>query len=384
MFRSLKVVLIVLAAIVIAGGVVVRGINARIKAAAVVKQETLEMSVPDVAVIHPKRGSPKDEIALPGNIMAFVDAPIYARTSGYLKKWYADIGTHVKQGQLIAEIESPEVDQQLDQARAQLETAQANLKLAEITATRYEGLLKVEAIAKQDVDNAEGAVAADKATVASNEANVKHLAELVGFEKVYAPVDGVITARNTDIGALINAGAASAGTGTNAQELFHISSTSKLRIFISVPQIYTADATPGRSVDITLTEKPGRTFVGRIARNADAIDPSTRTLLTEVDIDNRTGELLPGAYAEVHLRITTDASALIVPVEALIFRAQNLEVAVVRDNGKVDLVHIILGRDYGTKVEVTSGITEKDQVIVNPPDSLRGGEMVRVEPASEQ
>ncbi|HUA83019.1 MAG TPA: efflux RND transporter periplasmic adaptor subunit [Bryobacteraceae bacterium] len=384
MFRSLKAVVIVLAAIVIAGGVVVRGINARIKAAAVVKQETLEMSVPDVAVIHPKRGSPKDEIALPGNIMAFIDSPIYARTSGYLKKWYADIGTHVKNGQLIAEIESPEVDQQLDQAQAQLETAKANLKLAEITAVRYEGLLKLEAIDKQSVDNAEGAVAADKATVASNEANVKHLAELVGFEKVYAPFDGVITARNTDIGALINAGAASAGTGTNAQEMFHISSVSKLRIFISVPQSYTADAVPGRPVDITLTEKPGRKFVGRIARNADAIDPSTRTLLTEVDIDNRTGELLPGAYAEVHLRITTDAAALIVPVEALIFRAQNMEVAVVREDDKVDLVHITIGRDYGTQVEVTSGITAQDQVIVNPPDSLRGGETVRVEPASKE
>jgi RND family efflux transporter MFP subunit len=374
MFRSLKVVVIVLIAIVIAGGVVVRGINARIKAAAVVKQETLELAVPAVAVMHPERGSPQEEIVLPGNIMAYIDSPIYARTSGYLKKWYADIGTHVKSGQLIAEIEAPEIDQQLDQARAQLETARANLKLDEITLKRYQDLLKLEAIARQDVDNAAGKYEADKATVASNEANVKRLEQLVAFERVYAPFDGVITARNTDIGALINA-----GNGGAAQELFHISSTSKLRIFVNVPQNYASDAAPGRAADITLSEKPGRHFTGKIARNADAIDPATRTLLTEVDIDNSNGALLPGAYAEVHLKITSDARNLIVPVEALIFRAENVQLAVVRDGNKVDLVHVTLGRDYGTKVEVTSGITDQDLVIVNPPDSLRSGETVRVE-----
>ncbi len=379
MFRSLKVVVIVLIAILIAGGVVVRGINARIKAAAVVKQETLELAVPAVAVIHPERGSPMEEIVLPGNIMAFIDSPIYARTSGYLKKWYADIGTHVKSGQLIAEIEAPEVDQQLDQARAQLETARANLKLDEITLKRYQDLLKLEAIARQDVDNAAGKFEADKATVASNEANVKRLEQLVAFERVYAPFDGVITARNTDIGALINA-----GNGGAAQELFHISSTSKLRIFVSVPQIYAGDASPGRVAEITLSEKPGRRFTGRIARNADAIDPATRTLLTEVDIDNSRGELLPGAYAEVHLKISSDARNLIVPVEALIFRAENVQLAVVRGGDKVDLVHVTLGRDYGTKVEVTSGITDQDWVVVNPPDSLRSGETVRVEPQPRQ
>ncbi len=379
MFRSLKVVVIVLIAILIAGGVVVRGINARIKAAAVVKQETLELAVPAVAVIHPERGSPMEEIVLPGNIMAFIDSPIYARTSGYLKKWYADIGTHVKSGQLIAEIEAPEVDQQLDQARAQLETARANLKLDEITLKRYQDLLKLEAIARQDVDNAAGKFEADKATVASNEANVKRLEQLVAFERVYAPFDGVITARNTDIGALINA-----GNGGAAQELFHISSTSKLRIFVSVPQIYAGDASPGRVAEITLSEKPGRRFTGRIARNADAIDPATRTLPTEVDIDNSRGELLPGAYAEVHLKISSDARNLIVPVEALIFRAENVQLAVVRGGDKVDLVHVTLGRDYGTKVEVTSGITDQDWVVVNPPDSLRSGETVRVEPQPRQ
>ena len=379
MFRSLKVVVIVLIAILIAGGVVVRGINARIRAAAVVKQETLELAVPTVAAMHPKRGSPKDEVVLPGNIMAFIDSPIYARTSGYLKNWYADIGTHVKSGQLIAEIESPEVDQQLDQARAQLETAKANLKLDDITVKRYQELLKLEAIARQDVDNAAGKYEADKAVVASNEANVKRLEQLVAFEKVYALFDGVITARNTDIGALINA-----GNGGTAQELFHISSTSKLRIFVSVPQNYSGDAAPGRIADITLTEKPGRHFTGKIARNADAIDPNTRTLNTEVDIDNSAGALLPGAYAEVHLKVASDAAAFIVPVEALIFRAENMQLAIVRDGNKAELVHVTLGRDYGTEVEVTSGITEQDLVIVNPPDSLRSGETVRVEQQSKQ
>jgi RND family efflux transporter MFP subunit len=367
----------VLVAVALAGAVVVRGINARIKAAAVVKQETIELAVPSVGVMHPKRGAAKDEIALPGNIQAFTDAPIYARTNGYLKKWYADIGTHVKNGQLIAEIESPEVDQQLDQARAQLETAKANLKLAEITVKRYQELLKLEAIARQDVDNAMGTYEADKATVAANDANVKHLEQLVGFEKVFAPFDGVITARNTDIGALINA-----GNGGVAQELFHISATDKLRIFVSVPEFYSHAAVPGVNADITVIEKPGRHFVGKIARNSDAIDPATRTLLTEVDIDNTSGQLLPGAYAEVHLKLPSEAASLVVPVPALIFRGEGMQIAVVRD-GKAVLVPVTLGRDYGTEMEVTSGISDQDFVIVNPPDSLRSGEAVRVEKNSD-
>ena len=378
MFRTLKVVIVVLVAVVIAGSVVVRGINARIKAAAVVKQETLELAVPSVAVMHPKRGAAKDEIALPGGIQAFTDAPIYARTSGYLKKWYIDIGTHVKNGELIAEIESPEVDQQLYQARAQLETARANLRLADITVKRYQELLKLEAIARQDVDNAVGAYEADKATVAANDANVKHLEQLVAFEKVYAPFEGVITARNTDIGALINA-----GNGGASQELFHISATNKLRIFVSVPELYSHAAVPGVYADITLTEKPGRHFPGKIARNSDAIDPGTRTLLTEVDIDNTSGQLLPGAYAVVHLKLPAEAESLIVPVPALIFRSEGMQIAVMRD-GKAVLVPVTLGRDYGTEMEVTSGISDQDEIIVNPPDSLRSGETVRAEKQSEQ
>jgi RND family efflux transporter MFP subunit len=378
MIRSLKVLTVVLVGVLIAGGVVFRGINSRVRAAAVVKQETLDLAVPSVAVIHPKRGAMKDEIVLPGSIMAFTEAPVYARTSGYLKKWYMDIGTHVKTGQLIAEIESPEVDQQLDQARAQLQTAQANLKLSEITVTRYQTLLKLESIAKQDVDNAVGALEANKATVASMAANVKRLEQLVSFEKVFAPFDGVITTRNTDVGALINA-----GNGGAAQELFHLSATTRLRIFVNVPQVYSRAASPGVTADITLTEMPGRRFVGKIARNAEAIDAATRTLLTEVDIDNTSGQLLPGAYAEVHVKLPSESAALMLPVPALIFRSEGLQVAVVRDGSKADLVHVTLGRDYGTEVEVTSGITEQDAVIVNPPDSLTAGATVRVEPAAQ-
>lgn len=379
MVRTLKFIAIAVVVFLIAGAVVVRGISSRIKAAAIVKQETLDLAIPSVAVIHPKRGEMKDEISLPGNIMAFTDAPIYARTNGYLKKWYADIGTHVRAGQLIAEIESPEVDQQLDQARADLNQAQANLKLAELTLSRYQALLKLEAIAKQDVDNANGAYEANKATVASQAANVKRLEQMVGFEKVFAPFDGVITVRNTDVGALINAGA---GTGGTSQELFHISTTNKLRIFVSVPQMYSHAAAVGVTADITLAESPGRKFMGKVSRNSEVIDPSTRTLLTEVDIDNPAGQLMPGAYAEVHLKLPSQSAALLLPVTALVFRAEGLQVAVVHDGNRAELVHITLGRDFGTEVEVTSGITERDQVIVNPPDSLTTGAAVRVEPES--
>ena len=377
MARTIKILLFFVICLLLAGSIVVRGINSRIKAAAVVRQETLDQSVPTVAVIHPKRGSMKDEIVLPGNIQAFVDAPIYARTSGYLKKWYTDIGTRVKTGQLIAEIESPEVDQQLAQARADLATANANMRLAEITMNRDLGLLKLEAIAKQDVDNATGAWEADKAVVQSQAANVKRLEQLVAFEKVTAPFDGVITARNTDIGMLINS-----GNGGTAQELFRMATTDKLRVFVSVPQTHSRAAVAGVNAELTLTEFPGRRFIGKIARNAGSIDPSTRTLLTEVDIDNTSGALLPGAYAEVHLKLPTESPALLLPVTALIFRSEGLRVAIVKD-GKADLVTVTLGRDFGTQVEVTSGITEHDEVIVSPPDSLSSGAPVRAESKPE-
>ena len=377
MIRTLKVLLIVVVVVLIAGTVVFRGIHSRIDAAAVIREKTLEQAIPSVSAIHPKRGELREEISLPGNIQAFVDAPVYARTSGYLKKWYTDIGTRVKTGELLAEIDSPEVDQQLAQAKAQLGTAQANLKLAEITMNRDLGMMK-DAIPKQDVDNAVGAYEADKATVESQAANVKHLEQLVAFEKVFAPFDGLITARNTDVGQLVNA-----GNGGVAQELFRISSTDKLRIFVSVPQAYSQAAVPGVGADLTLIEAPGRHYAGKVARNTGMIDPTTRTLLTEVDIENKSGQLMPGAYAEVHLKLPAATAALVVPVTALIFRAEGLQVAVVR-NGKAELVHVTQGRDYGTEVEITSGITAQDLVIINTPDSLTSGATVRVEAAGAQ
>src|SRR5579863_1681551 len=376
MVRTLKVLLIVAIAVLIAGFVVVRGIHSRIDAAAVIKEKTLEQAIPTVAVIHPKRGEMKEEISLPGNIQAFVDAPVYARTSGYLKKWYFDIGSRVKTGQLLADIDSPEIDQQLYQAKAQLATSQANLKLAEITMNRDLGMMK-DAIPRQDVDNAIGAYEAGKATVESQVANVKHLEQLVAFEKVFAPFDGLITARNTDVGQLINA-----GNGGVTQELFRISSTDKLRIFISVPQNYSSAATPGVSADLTLIEAPGRHYMGRVARNTGSIDPTTRTLLTEVDIDNKSGQLMPGAYAEVHLKLPAATAALVVPVTALIFRSEGLQIAVVRGN-KAEMVHVTQGRDFGTEVEITSGITAQDSVIINTPDSLTSGAEVKAVASSQ-
>jgi RND family efflux transporter MFP subunit len=376
MLRMLKVFLI--AGIVIVVGVMIMvGINSRIKAAAEVRQETIDQSVISVEVIHPKRGAMRDEIVLPGNIQAFNDAPVYARTNGYLKKWYTDIGTHVKPGDLLAEIESPEIDQQLAQARSDLSGAQARMKLAELTMNRYQALLKQDAIAALDVDNAIGAYQASKSAVASQDANVKRLEQMVAFEKVYAPFDGVITARNTDIGQLINS-----GNGGAAQELFHISSTGKLRIFVGVPQMYSRAAVPGVIAEITLVESPGHHYAGKVARNTGTIDAATRTLLTEVDIENAGGHLMPGSYAEVHLKLPAATATLIVPVTSLIFRAEGLQVAVVRDGTRAELVHITQGRDFGTEVEVTSGISEQDLIIVNTPDSLTSGARLRIEPLS--
>ncbi len=284
-----------------------------------------------------------------------------------------DIGAHVKTGQLLAEIETPEVDQQLDQSRADLNTAQANLQLSQITAERYQGLAQSDSVSKQEVDNATSDFAAKKAMVASAQSNVKRLQELQSFEKIYAPFDGVITARNTDIGHLINSGA-----GSPATELFHIAAVQELRVYVNVPQQDSASAKPGLKADLTLQEFPGKRFPGTLVRTADAIDQASRTLLVEVDVNNRTGELLPGAYAEVHLQVPSGSPTYILPVSALIFRSAGLQVGTVQGGDKAALVNITLGRDMGNEVEVVSGLNAGDSVIVNPPDSLISGETVRV------
>jgi RND family efflux transporter MFP subunit len=360
-------------ALLIVAVVLVAIILPRRNAKAALKRETDDLAIPAVQAIHPKLGAPQSEIVLPGNIQAFTDSPIYARTNGYLKKWYADIGTRVQAGQLLAEIETPEVDQQLDVARADLNTAQANFKLSQITQQRYSDLAKTDSVSQQDVDNANGDFQAKKAMVASAESNVKRLEEMQSFEKIYAPFAGVITARNTDIGHLINSGA-----GAPATELFHIAAIRQVRVYVNVPQQYSQSAKPGLSADLTLQEFPGRHFRGTLVRTADAIDPASRTLLVEVDLDNPKGELLPGAYTEVHLKVPSGTPTLIIPVTALIFRAEGLQVGVVKDDNTAELRRVALRRDMGNEVEVVSGLTADDLIIPNPPDSLISGEAVRV------
>jgi RND family efflux transporter MFP subunit len=357
---------------------VITGIAARVHAASTLKQQTLEMAVSTVSVIHPKRGAMAEEVVLPGNAQAYVATPVYARIDGYLKTWYFDIGAHVKSGQLLAELETPEVDRQLDQARADLATAQANLDLSKTTAARYQALFQSDSVAKQDVEDHVGDLEAKKATVDSAAFNVKRLEETQHFQKVYAPFDGIITARNIDIGALINAGANAPG-----RELFDMASIGQLRVYINVPQQYSRDVRPGGAASLTLAEFPGRRFAGKIVRSAEAIDPASRTLLTEVDVDNPTGQLLPGAFLSVHIKLTSKIGTVIVPVNALIFRSAGMQVAVVRD-GKAELVPITIGRDYGTEVEVLSGVNALDDIIENPSDSLSSGAQVQVTKAPEK
>jgi RND family efflux transporter MFP subunit len=373
--RGLFVLLILAGAVL--GYLVVTGINSRAEAKSGLAKDALAMSIPTVTVIHPGSGADSDEIVLPGNMQAFVDTPIWARASGYLKAWHVDIGARVKKGQLLAEIEAPELDQQLQQARAQLTTDEANLKLAEITAERYSGLLKQDSVAKQDVDNAVQNAAARKATVESSRANVARLQETVGYEKVYAPFDGVVTARNIDVGALINAGA-----NTPGRELFHLASNSTLRVYVNVPEAYSRTTKEGVRAYVTLAEYPGSKFSGTVVRNSNAIDVTSRTLLVEVDVKNPSGQLLPGSYVSVHLNLPTKGQSVTIPANALIFRSQGLQVAVVRDQQTV-LVPVTLGHDFGDSVEIVHGIGANDAVIVNPSDSIRPGERVQVQEVSK-
>lgn len=371
--RRLRALAGLVAVLVIIAMVVAAGIIPRLRARQTLVRETQTAAQPVVAVTRPERANPGEEVILPGNIQAFIDAPIYARTNGYLKRWYFDIGTHVKKGQLLAEIESPEVDHQLTQAKEDLATAEANLNLAQITAKRYVGLFQTDSVAKQDVDNAVQDAAAKGAIVKSAQANVQRLQQMVDFEKIYAPFDGVITARNTDIGQLIDSGS----SGGPTRELFHIAAVDRLRVFVNVPQVYSHAARPGIKADLTLPELPSRRFPGKLVRTADSIDPNTRTLLVEVDVVNRTGLLFPGAYTEVHFDIPSNGSTLIIPSASLVFRSQGLRVPVVKDN-RVSLLPVIVGRDFGTTIEVLSGLSQEASVILNPPDSLVEGEAVRV------
>ena len=370
---NVKRIISVVVVLLLVGGIIFWGIAVRTKASVTVARETREMAVSTVAVVRPQRASPSQEIVLPADIQAWTDAPIYARTNGYLKRWYVDIGAHVKAGQLLAEIETPEVDQQLQQARADLATAEANYRLAEITAARFQDLLKSDSVSKQDTDNAVGDFQAKNAMVQSAQFNVKRLQDLQSFQKIYAPFEGVITARKTDIGALINS-----GNGGPALELFHIAATRTMRVYVNVPQIYSRAARLGLTADLVLPEFSGRRFQGRLVRTAEAIDAATGTLLTEIDVNNPTGELLPGAYAEVHLKVPAGSSTYLLPVNTLIFRSAGLQVATVLDGNHALLVPVTLGRDFGTEVEVVAGLNGEETVIVNPPDSLVSNATVRI------
>ena len=365
---------ILVLAVVTTAIIVVAGILPRIQARTALRRETAEMAVPSVVVVQPKRSAPAQEIVLPANVQAFADAPIYARTNGYLKRWYVDIGTRVKEGQLLAEIDTPEVTQQLRQSLADLATTQANLNLSKITADRYAGLLMTDSVSKQESDNAAGDYEAKQANLQSAQANVKRLQELQSFQKIYAPFSGVITARNTDVGALIDSGS-SGGVRT---ELFHIVQPDKLRVYVSVPQVYSQAAKPGLTADLTVSEFPGHPFVGKLVRTANAIDPTSRTLLVEIAVNNPTGQLFTGSYAEVHLKLPTAASAFILPVNTLLFRAEGLRIAAVGGGQKVELKPITLGHDFGSEVEVIAGLDGNENVIVNPPDSVVTGETIRI------
>jgi RND family efflux transporter MFP subunit len=363
--------------VVVGIGLAFWGVSTRAKALSVVTRETRELAVPTVAVIKPERGAPQQDIVLPGTMQAFTDAAIYARTNGYLRKWYVDIGSQVKAGQVLADIDTPEVDQQLEQARADLATAEANQRLAQSTAERYRDLIKTDSVSRQDLDNANGALEARMTGVTSSSANVRRLEQLHGFGKLTAPFDGVITARSTDVGALID-------SGSNAKELFHIAAVHRLRVFVNVPEIYSRAAVPGMKADLTLSEFPGRTFGGTLARTSQSIDVGSRTLLTEIDVDNPKGELLPGSYAEVHLKLPSGTSTFKLPVNAVIFGTDGVRAAVVGADSIVKLQPITLGRDYGNSLEVVAGLTGTEQVVVNPPDSLETGQQVRIAGVSEQ
>jgi RND family efflux transporter MFP subunit len=363
----------VFAALVL-GAFVVTGIRTRVRAEETLTTTTRQDAVLSVAVTTPTEGAAAQEITLPANTQAFIDTPIYARTSGYLREWYADIGTHVHAGQVLAEIETPELDQQVQQAQSDLAAAQANQQIAQITADRWTKLLAKNAVSHQETDQAMSDLNARQSVLSAAEANVRRLQQLQGFEKVYAPFDGVITARNIDIGALIQAG----DINSPKLELFHMASTDRLRLFVPVPEVYANQAHNGDHIAVTSDALPDAKLAGTIVRNSDAIDIASRTLNVEVDVLNPEHKLFPGQYAFIHLPIPPSNSSMTLPSNALLFRKEGLRVGVVKD-GRVQLASVQIGQDYGAKVEIISGLAPADQVILNPPDSLAQGERVNVE-----
>lgn len=360
------VIVLLLVFLVLAG----LGILRRTHADTVLARRTQELGPPTVTIALPKAGAPVDSFVLPGNVTAFTDSPIYARTNGYLTRWYFDIGARVKKGALLAEISTPELDQQLSQAKADLATAQANANNARIQAERYSGLVKSNAVSRQDTDTFVNQAAATESAVHSAQANVQRLTEIQSFEKVYAPFDGVITARTVDIGQLIDQGA--------AKELFHEQAINTLRVYTNLPQIYSQSVKRGMKLDLDFPEHVGKTYQGTLVRTSDAIDPASRTLLVEIDVDNRDGDLMPGSLAQVHFKTPAAGPVFIVPAAALIFRKNGLQLATVVNGNTAHLVDVIMGQDDGATAQIVTGLKAGDQVIQDPPDSLIDGEKVTV------
>ena len=348
------------------------GLHVRAASEASVAHATQAAAILSVSVVHPTAGSKADDLALPGSVQAFTDTPIYSRTNGYLKKWYFDIGAHVHKGDLLAEIETPEIDQQLDQSRAELERMQANAELAGVTSNRWRSLLAKHAVSQQEADQTRANYIAAQAAVDASRANVRRLEQLQSYERIIAPFDGIITARNTDIGDLIDAGSGS----SNPRELFHLDADDRLRVYVAVPETYSDSIHDGDRAMLTQDSNPGKKIPGTIVRNANAIDHSTRTLNVEVDVDNAKGMLRPGAFVFVHFQLPAIGNTVTIPSNALLFRAEGLRVGVVRGD-HVQLVPVTVGHDFGSSVEITSGLSDADEVILDPSDSLASGEQVR-------
>jgi len=363
-------------ALVVVGAITLLQRRAQYQALA---NETETRAIPTVAIIHPTAEAGQEDLVLPGTMQAYVESPIYARTNGYLKKWYRDIGSRVQKGELLVDIDTPEIDQQLSQARADLNTSKANAHLSEITATRYTELLKTDGVSKQEVDNAIGDFEAKKATVQSAEANVRRLEDLESFKHVYAPFSGVITRRNVDIGTLINA-----GNGGASQQLFFLAQTDPIRTYVNVPEMYANSIRAGLGAFLELSQYPGQKFTGNVVRTAEAIDPGTRTLLTEVDIPNRSAQLLPGGYAQVHLEVKVTGAHLQVPVNALLFRSEGLRAVVVDANHRTHLRPLAIGRDFGNTLEVLQGLEPGDWIVLNPADSIEDNQEVHVQQVPQE
>lgn len=350
------------------------GILRRMHAGSVLADRTNALAAPFVTVAPAKPGAPVETFVLPGNVTAYTDSPIYARTEGYLRHWYFDIGAHVKKGELLAVIDTPELDKQVAQAEADLATAQANANNARIQAQRYSGLVKSDAVSQQDTDTFVNQAAATESAVKSSQANLQRLRELQSFERVYAPFDGVVTARAVDTGQLISSGSGQAA-GT---ELFHMQALQTLRVYTNVPQLHSQTLRRGMKIDLTFPEHPGKTYEGTLERTADAIDPTSRTLLVEIDVNNRSGELMPGALAQVHFKTPPVGPTFIVPATALIFRREGMQVSTVVNGDVAHLLSVMIGEDDGATVQIISGLNSSDQVILDPPDSLIEGEKVTV------